>query len=496
MIPAPHLNEHLKKYLSVTGMKPADILKAQRMPFLTFTAPYHDVVPADLASDAFVDQRDWIIRCPFPEFRFCIDILEKDGSEKGSIIGFVTRRENEDMRILAIQRDKNRQLVEGFQFVRIGALEGGNISCAGKIFRLKDLSDVTHVLKTHITPAKKEKLPENETLQKLQQALANQGDAPLEPKKSTADSRELFGTDYTAPLRELLDENLKTLQQQKEKADNKGLFEDSNVIMVDKDGKPIDSLTFDQSYIKDPMIGKLVNELTLENKRELIKRLLAEDFRRFPDEGMHKNLSVVFGRLDPDGTRIIIKKLLDDAQASVKKITAEQREVRDMINTVQGAYDQHKVMSSIKSFSLAETLANKLITNEADDYFLGIYKTVISLCYEYLAPQNFTAKVTPSANGKSVEWIQAREHYTTIHKKHEANNKNVKEGAVVNSDPKKAMTRTAGSRRAHSRILKSARFTYMRGQTIKVRATWCGPKEWKDSAGQTYRILTPVDSKP
>lgn len=124
--------------------------------------------------------------------------------------------------------------------------------------------------------------------------------------------------------------------------------------------------------------------------------------------------------------------------------------------------------------------------------FHALYNSLLILSYEYLAPHNFTARVTPATQGKSVEWLRAREHYTVIHRHHAANSKTVTEGATVTDS--KASTRLAHSRRAHTRILRHAKWTYARGKTIFVRATWCGPKEWRDTAGQIYQILMPVDA--
>lgn len=120
--------------------------------------------------------------------------------------------------------------------------------------------------------------------------------------------------------------------------------------------------------------------------------------------------------------------------------------------------------------------------------FMALYNSILILCYEYLAPHNFTARVTPATQGKSVEWLRAREHYTVIHRHHAANNATVREGSTV-TDSKHA-TRLAHSRRAHTKVLNHPRYKFKRGQTIFVRASWVGPKEWRDTAGQTYQILT------
>lgn len=131
--------------------------------------------------------------------------------------------------------------------------------------------------------------------------------------------------------------------------------------------------------------------------------------------------------------------------------------------------------------------------NDAEFAWVALHGILMLACYEYLAPYNFTAVVSPDRSGKSVKWIQAREHYTVIHRKHPANtvgfNGRVTESSAV-------IERLAHSRRAHTRLLKSARYTFKRGQRVPVRASWVGPKEWRDTAGQVYKILVPTDQEP
>jgi hypothetical protein len=102
------------------------------------------------------------------------------------------------------------------------------------------------------------------------------------------------------------------------------------------------------------------------------------------------------------------------------------------------------------------------------------------------------ALVRPNKEGKSVEWTQAREHYTIIHHYHPANNKAVSESASLPTESDDAvLKRMTHSRRAHTRLLSSAKFRFKQGQRVFVRACWVGPQEWKDEGGkQIYRILT------
>lgn len=114
---------------------------------------------------------------------------------------------------------------------------------------------------------------------------------------------------------------------------------------------------------------------------------------------------------------------------------------------------------------------------------------VAVMCYDYLSPSNFVAKVTPAKPGKSVEWIMAREHYTIIHRHHPANSAKMVSGESVRDDDRH-IQRIAHSRRAHTRVLRSERWGAKKGSVIPVRASWVGPAEWRDRAGQTYRIVS------
>ncbi len=124
---------------------------------------------------------------------------------------------------------------------------------------------------------------------------------------------------------------------------------------------------------------------------------------------------------------------------------------------------------------------------EETGFFYGV---LAFFSYEYLAPHNFVARVSEKREGKSTEWIKAREHLTVIHRHHSANNAALEIGSCVNES--KNSTRLAHSRRAHTKLLSHPRYKFKMGQRIFVRASWVGPKEWKDTAGQTYQILEQV----
>jgi hypothetical protein len=88
---------------------------------------------------------------------------------------------------------------------------------------------------------------------------------------------------------------------------------------------------------------------------------------------------------------------------------------------------------------------------------------------------------------KSSEWIKARTFYTVVHRRHAANSKSVQQGATVADN---SCLKTAHSRRAHFRILRSEKWGASIGKRIMVRACWVGPKEWIDSESkQVYTVV-------
>lgn len=120
-----------------------------------------------------------------------------------------------------------------------------------------------------------------------------------------------------------------------------------------------------------------------------------------------------------------------------------------------------------------------------------------SICWfirESTSPSNFIASVTPDKSGKSVEWTRARTHYVVIHKAHPANSKDVKIGSKVATSAE-TLKRQAHSRRAHARVLRSPRFRNKVGQTIRVKACWVGPDEWKQF-GSIYRMTKISSANP
>lgn len=133
----------------------------------------------------------------------------------------------------------------------------------------------------------------------------------------------------------------------------------------------------------------------------------------------------------------------------------------------------------------------------------GTMDSLAGFLIDSTVPTNHIAQVRPDEPTRSVEWVQARTHYTLITHGHPANQKTVKEGQRVRVDTGKELTRMAGNRIGHYKHLRHPRFKYARNEkrypdkppgTIFVKPCWCGPKEWRDEGGkQIYKILEQID---
>ncbi len=139
-------------------------------------------------------------------------------------------------------------------------------------------------------------------------------------------------------------------------------------------------------------------------------------------------------------------------------------------------------------------------TISAEHHGFELYRqlvgTLVAFAMDAMSPNIHMATVQPSEQGRSVQWIKARTHYTLITHGHPANKATVRHGDRIASDTGEELTRMAHNRRAHYKTLKHERYKYARGRRIFVKATWVGPKEWKDEGGkQIYRILEPSDWK-
>lgn len=121
--------------------------------------------------------------------------------------------------------------------------------------------------------------------------------------------------------------------------------------------------------------------------------------------------------------------------------------------------------------------------------FGGMGHEIFEIAYHYQSGAMHPVEVSPCRKqGKSVEWVKARSFYSVVHRSHPANNATVKEESIV-SGRHDCMQRSAHSRRAHFRILRSARWGASTGKLVWVRSAWVGPREWIDEASrQIYRV--------
>jgi hypothetical protein len=139
--------------------------------------------------------------------------------------------------------------------------------------------------------------------------------------------------------------------------------------------------------------------------------------------------------------------------------------------------------------------------SQLDDAYFEIYRqlvgSVVAFSVDSMSPNIHMATVAPDEPGRSVQWRKARTHYTLISHGHPANKATVGHGARIANDTSAELVRMAHNRRAHYKTLKHERYKFARGKRIFVKATWVGPKEWRDEGGkQIYRILEPSNWQP
>lgn len=242
------------------------------------------------------------------------------------------------------------------------------------------------------------------------------------------------------------------------------------------------------------------------NERVLSSPLLTYNLNKIPDEKLvYKPFNYPFPLFrfnikSPGGISIsgIFKGLTDGGAINIFIVDVKNcdEEVGRDYEKVMMAFDvkhPEKIGLWLKAKGAYSFLSNFSVS---DKFASGIVENVFSyfraFIDDYMAPSNHIVAVRPDKQGKSVEWIRSREHYTIIHRTHAANNKTVKSGSVVENNEEKHLTRLAHSRRAHYRILKHPKFKRDPNgieKRIMVKNTWVGPKEWRDNSGQIYKIV-------
>lgn len=206
----------------------------------------------------------------------------------------------------------------------------------------------------------------------------------------------------------------------------------------------------------------------------------------------------------PIGIRYQIMAFTNSAKIYFRVLDSKERQLRNRLFYFELVY------RNAGDFNLAvwndkdkewqiRVRANIGDVNLSDHYF-ELYRqligSVVAFAVDSMSPNIHMATVQPAEPGRSVQWIKARTHYTLITHGHPANKATVKHGESIASDTSGELTRMAHNRRAHYKTLKHERYKYARGRRIFVKATWVGPKEWKDEGGkQIYKILEPSDWK-
>lgn len=120
--------------------------------------------------------------------------------------------------------------------------------------------------------------------------------------------------------------------------------------------------------------------------------------------------------------------------------------------------------------------------------------TLLKLAADCTNPSLHPVTVSKDGASRSIEWMKQREHIIFVHKNSPINKAGAN-GKAFKVDAE--LKRSAHSRRAHYRLLKSPRYKSKRGTVIFVRSCWVGPKEWEDASGQIYKIVDhPLNPDP
>jgi hypothetical protein len=117
----------------------------------------------------------------------------------------------------------------------------------------------------------------------------------------------------------------------------------------------------------------------------------------------------------------------------------------------------------------------------------NILESLSYFCDIVSSPGNFLVKVKPSKNacqGRSVQWVESKSHFVILGREH---------GKMLNNSKKfesnGAVTRAMHNRRAHKRLLQAERFKNKRGQSVWVKSSWVGPKEWQGTDKKIYKVV-------
>lgn len=153
-------------------------------------------------------------------------------------------------------------------------------------------------------------------------------------------------------------------------------------------------------------------------------------------------------------------------------------------------------LKSMRRMDMSKRLHNRGVDIQdlITDLNRRVYECLSKIAIDFFNPSLHLVSVCKKAESKSPEWFQQRQHFIFVHKNCPINQR---DQSRKHFDPNVEIKRTAHSRRAHYRLLKSPRYKSKRGTLVFVRSAWVGPKEWEDASGQIYRIVDhPIQPKP
>jgi hypothetical protein len=180
----------------------------------------------------------------------------------------------------------------------------------------------------------------------------------------------------------------------------------------------------------------------------------------------------------PDKDQWFVIKLDDDHH-----ISGHELWTLNLYQVKAGGNNEYRLFCDGKDVSRKLIDADGRINQWAKEAMRSMVSWLSLFLCDLDMPGNVVLKVSPESKGKSVEWRLAREHYLIINKKQAAMCRDNKRG------PSEAqIQRSAHSRIAHFRVLRSEKFTHKRGQRIRVREAWVGPEEWVGLDKKIYKV--------
>lgn len=148
--------------------------------------------------------------------------------------------------------------------------------------------------------------------------------------------------------------------------------------------------------------------------------------------------------------------------------------------------ERHGIVSSC--YLNGKDTTSKIIDDPArkaalQEISAGSRNVLLKVLFDLMNPANVVLRVMPNQTGRSVQWVQARTHYTIINKSQAQRCLIEKRGPTDHE-----IDRAAHWRRAHMRRLMSDKFTHKKGQLVFVKQSWVGPEEWEGTDRKVYKV--------